>query len=291
MAVSVRTGRAESSVNPDMADRMQAARPDAADPVTPRQAAGPLLSATGLTKHYHGRTVVRKVDISIRPGEVKAIIGPSGSGKSTVLRLLALLEPVDSGEIRFEGNRIGVVQRGGREVAAGERLLVRQRRGIGMVFQRFNLFPHLSAMHNVALALRVVEGRSKAQALAAASAMLARVGLSHRERAFPSELSGGEQQRVAIARALVLDPRLLLFDEPTSALDPELVHDVLDVMAELAESGMTMLIVTHEIGFAQKVADRVIMFDQAEIVEEGTPQEVLQDARSERTRTFLQHIL
>lgn len=251
-----------------------------------------LLVARGLTKKYHGRAVVEGVDLKVRQGEVKAIIGPSGSGKSTLLRLVALLEHVDGGTIWFNGKRIGSAEgRNGQQLRLSEMQLVKHRRGIGMVFQRFNLFPHLNAMDNVALALRLALRKPKSEALSQASEMLARVGLSHRERAFPSELSGGEQQRVAIARALVLNPSLLLFDEPTSALDPELVKSVLDVMTDLAESGMTMLVVTHEIGFARSVADRVVMFDNATIVEEGPPAEVLSGANSERTRAFLQHLL
>jgi polar amino acid transport system ATP-binding protein len=251
-----------------------------------------LLVAHGLTKKYHGRTVVDRVDLRVRTGEVKAIIGPSGSGKSTVLRLIALLEHADGGEIWLDGRRIGSIDgRDGQPVHLSEKQLVKHRRGIGMVFQRFNLFPHLNAMENVALALRTALRKPKSDAFEQASDMLGRVGLSHRERAFPSELSGGEQQRVAIARALVLNPSLLLFDEPTSALDPELVKSVLDVMTSLAESGMTMVVVTHEIGFARSVADRVVMFDNATIVEEGPPAEVLSGANSERTRAFLQHLL
>jgi polar amino acid transport system ATP-binding protein len=219
---------------------------------------------------------------------VKAILGPSGSGKSTLLRCLALLEPVDKGEIRIEGRRVGVREAaGGRAVPLPEGVLARQRSEIGMVFQRFNLFPHLTALGNVMLGLTEVRGRSKAEAREVASAILERVGLADRQGFFPSELSGGQQQRVAIARALVMNPKVMLFDEPTSALDPELVGGVLAVMEELAREGMTMVAVTHELGFARRAASRVIMMDGGVIIEEGTPDDLFSRPTHERTRRFL----
>jgi polar amino acid transport system ATP-binding protein len=223
---------------------------------------------------------------------VKAILGPSGSGKSTLLRCLALLEPVDEGEIRIGGRRVGVRDGdgrpgGGRAVPLPERELARQRTDVGMVFQRFNLFPHLTALGNVMLGLTEVRRRSKAEAREVASAMLERVGLAARADFFPGELSGGQQQRVAIARALVMNPRVMLFDEPTSALDPELVGEVLAVMEELAREGMTMVVVTHEIGFAKRAADRVLMMDGGAIIEEGAPTDFFDHPTHERTRRFL----
>jgi polar amino acid transport system ATP-binding protein len=219
---------------------------------------------------------------------VKAILGPSGSGKSTLLRCLALLEPVERGEIRLEGQRVGVREGGGgRLVPLPERTLARQRTDIGMVFQRFNLFPHLTALGNVMLGLTEVRRRPAAEAREIAQTMLERVGLAHRAGFFPSELSGGQQQRVAIARARVMRPKVLLFDEPTSALDPELVGEVLRVMEELAREGMTMVVVTHEIGFAKDVASRVLMMDEGLIIEEGEPVAFFSNPTQERTRKFL----
>jgi len=207
-----------------------------------------------------------------------------------MLRCLALLEPIDAGEVRLEGRTIGVRRAGARTVRLPERELAGQRSDIGMVFQRFNLFPHLTALGNVMLGLTEVRHRSKADASKIAGAMLERVGLGPRTNFYPSELSGGQQQRVAIARALVMNPKVMLFDEPTSALDPELVGEVLAVMEELAREGMTMVVVTHEIGFARKVADRVLMMDEGEIIEDGTPDEFFANPRHERTRRFLEAV-
>jgi polar amino acid transport system ATP-binding protein len=251
-----------------------------------------ILEARGVQKRYGRTEVLRGVTLGVRRGDVKAVLGPSGSGKSTLLRCLALLEPLDAGEVRLEGQRIGSREgRSGRSEPLPERLLARQRSEIGMVFQRFNLFPHLTALGNVMIGLTEVRGRSKTEAREIATAMLGRVGLAERIDHFPSELSGGQQQRVAIARALVMNPKVMLFDEPTSALDPELVGEVLAVMEELASEGMTMIVVTHETGFARRVADRVMMMDGGEIIEDAEPETFFGDPQQERTRRFLQAVL
>jgi ABC-type polar amino acid transport system ATPase subunit len=251
---------------------------------------GSLLEAVAIHKRYGRNEVLRGVSFGVERGDVKAVLGPSGSGKSTMLRCLALLEPIDAGEVRLEGRTIGVRAGRGGTVRLPERELAGQRRDIGMVFQRFNLFPHLTALGNVMLGLTEVRHRSKAEASQIAGAMLDRVGLGSRTRFYPSELSGGQQQRVAIARALVMNPKVMLFDEPTSALDPELVGEVLAVIEELAREGMTMVVVTHEVGFARKVADRVLMMDEGEIIEDGTPDEFFGNPRHERTRRFLEAV-
>ncbi|OFI37083.1 ectoine/hydroxyectoine ABC transporter ATP-binding protein EhuA [Arthrobacter sp. SW1] len=255
--------------------------------------ASPVLSVRNLHKRYEDQHVLRGVGFDIHKGQVKAVLGPSGSGKSTMLRLMALLEPADDGEILLHGKRIGVREggaRGGAAVALPERELAKERRNIGMVFQKFNLFPHLSACRNVMLGLTSVKGVPHKDAEEQAMAMLARVGLSHRSGHFPSELSGGQQQRVAIARALVMNPDVLLFDEPTSALDPELVGEVLDVMESLAQDGMTMIVVTHEVRFARRVADEVTLFDGGVIVEQAAPDDFFDNPQHERTRKFLSHV-
>ena len=253
--------------------------------------AGNVLEAFDVRRRYGANEVLRGVSFGIRRGEVKAILGPSGSGKSTLLRCLALLEPLDGGEIRLEGRRVGTREdRDGRLVPLPEAALARQRSDIGMVFQRFNLFPHLSAVGNVMIGLTEVRKRSAPEAREVAERMLERVGLGHRRDYFPSELSGGQQQRVAIARALVMKPKVMLFDEPTSALDPELVGEVLRVMEELAREGMTMVVVTHEIGFARGVASRVLMMDEGQVIEDGPPDQLLSNPKEERTRRFLEAV-
>ena len=251
---------------------------------------GYLLEAVGLHKRYGHNEVLRGVSFGVKRGDVKAVLGPSGSGKSTMLRCLALLEPVDLGEVRLEGRRVGVRESGGRLVPLRETALARERSNVGMVFQRFNLFPHLTALGNVMIGLTEVRGRSAAQARDVAQGMLARIGLAERSRFYPSELSGGQQQRVAIARALVMNPKAMLFDEPTSALDPELVGGILAIMEELAREGMTMVVVTHEVGFARSVADRVIMMDAGLIIEEAPPGEFFASPKHERTRKFLEAV-
>ena len=250
-------------------------------------ARGPVLEAIEVHRRYGSHEVLRGVSLAIQRGEVKAILGPSGSGKSTLLRCLALLEPLDGGEVRMEGRRLGVREGDGRVVRLSEGEVARQRTDIGMVFQRFNLFPHLTALGNVMLGLTEVRKLPHAEARRIAETMLERVGLAHRAGFFPSELSGGQQQRVAIARALVMKPKVMLFDEPTSALDPELVGEVLRVMEELAREGMTMVVVTHEIGFARGVASRVLMMDEGQIIEDGAPDEFFSNPSQERTRRFL----
>jgi len=246
-----------------------------------------VLEAVDIHKRYGRNEVLRGVSFGVHRGDVKAVLGPSGSGKSTMLRCLALLEPVDAGEVRLEGRRIGVRETSGRLAALPERVLAKERSEIGMVFQRFNLFPHLTALGNVMIGLTEVRGKSKAEAREIAQTMLARVGLAQRASSYVSELSGGQQQRVAIARALVMNPKVMLFDEPTSALDPELVGEVLAVIEELAREGMTMVVVTHEIGFAKRVADRVIMIDAGAIIEDAPPDQFFGNPQQERTRKFL----
>ncbi len=245
------------------------------------------LQVRDLHKAYGGNEVLKGVEFQIAKGQVKAVLGPSGSGKSTMLRLMALLEPADRGEIRLHGDQIGV---GGNGRHLPERQLAVQRRDIGMVFQKFNQFPHLTAARNVALALTTVQNVKRHEALERAHEMLGRVGLSERAGHYPSELSGGQQQRVAIARALVLDPAVMLFDEPTSALDPELVGEVLDVMEQLAAGGMTMIVVTHEVRFARRAADEVTLFDRGVIVEQAAPDEFFDSPQHERTKRFLSHV-
>jgi ABC-type polar amino acid transport system ATPase subunit len=251
---------------------------------TPR---GNVLEAVDVHRRYGSNEVLRGVSFGIQRGQVKAILGPSGSGKSTLLRCLALLEPLDGGEVRLDGQLLGVRDGGTRPPRLSEATLARQRSDIGMVFQRFNLFPHLTALGNVMLGLTEVRKVAPKEARGTAETMLERVGLAHRAGYFPSELSGGQQQRVAIARALVMKPKVMLFDEPTSALDPELVGEVLRVMEELAREGMTMVVVTHEIGFARGAASRVLMMDEGQIIEDGEPEAFFSNPQHERTRRFL----
>jgi polar amino acid transport system ATP-binding protein len=246
-----------------------------------------VLRAEDLHKRYGELEVLHGVTFDVRRGEVKVIIGPSGSGKSTLLRCLALLEPVDAGDVYLEQQRLGWKERGGRHVRERERELATHRSEIGMVFQRFNLFQNMTALQNVMIGLTEVRGLRKAEARKQAEEFLARVGMTERARAYPEELSGGQQQRVAIARALVMRPKVMLFDEPTSALDAELVREVLDVMAGLAADGMTMVVVSHELGFARDVADAMVMMDGGAIVEEAPPAEFFTAPKQERTRKFL----
>jgi polar amino acid transport system ATP-binding protein len=262
------------------------------EPIAASRAAseGYLLEAIDLHRRYGHNEVLRGVSFGVHRGDVKAVLGPSGSGKSTMLRCLALLEPVDQGEVHLEGRRIGVRESGGRLVPLSEATLARERSNIGMVFQRFNLFPHLTALGNVTIGLTEVRGKSPAEARNIAKNMLDRVGLAERAKYFPGELSGGQQQRVAIARALVMNPKAMLFDEPTSALDPELVGGILSIMEELAHEGMTMVVVTHEVGFARRVADRVIMMDGGLIIEDAPPAEFFENPKQERTRKFLEAV-
>ena len=234
----------------------------------------------GLAKSFGDLEVLRSIDFSVDPGEVVCIIGPSGSGKSTVLRCVNLLEEPTGGQVLIDGL----------DITDPECDIDEIRTRIGMVFQQFNLFPHLDGAGNLTIAQRRVLGRSKDEAMDTARAVLERVGLSDKLRSYPSQLSGGQQQRVAIARALASNPEMMLFDEPTSALDPELVGEVLDVMKGLSEDGMTMLVVTHEMGFARRVADRVVFMDGGVIVEDGPPEQVIDAPRHERTQRFLTQV-
>jgi ABC-type polar amino acid transport system ATPase subunit len=252
--------------------------------------ASPLMRAEKITKRYSQLEVLKGVDFAVNRGQVKAILGPSGSGKSTLLRIMAMLEQPDSGDLYLEDQRIGSAIRGGKAKPLREATLAHQRRDIGMVFQRFNLFPHLDALHNVMLALTNVQKVSRSEASDKAMEYLTRVGLKEKAKQYPSELSGGQQQRVAIARALVLSPKIMLFDEPTSALDPELVGEVLDVMEGLADDGMTMVVVTHEVRFARRAADLVTLFDDGVIVEQAEPEAFFENPQHERTKKFLSYI-
>jgi ABC-type polar amino acid transport system ATPase subunit len=240
-----------------------------------------VVKVKNVNKYFGHLHVLRDLSLDVSRGEVVVVIGPSGSGKSTLLRCLNYLEPVQSGEIWIDGIRLDHHKTNIRAVRAE----------VGIVFQSFNLFPHLTALRNVMLAPRVVRKRPEAEVRQAAVAMLTKVGLQDKIDAYPSQLSGGQQQRVAIARALAMQPKLMLFDEVTSALDPELVREVLDVMKQLARDGMTMLVVTHEMGFAREVADRVIFMDEGRIIEQGTPADIFDRPRNQRTKEFLGKIL
>ena len=251
-------------------------------------AGGAMLRLENVHKRFGELHVLRGVNLEVARGSVVCVIGPSGSGKSTLLRCVNLLEPPDQGQIFLEGKEITA---GGRREGGEEGGLNFVRRRCGMVFQQFNLFPHKSALENVCLAPQTVLDRSTGDARDKGEALLKRVGLAEKAHEYPDRLSGGQQQRVAIARALAMDPTVMLFDEVTSALDPELVKEVLDVMRELAEEGMTMIVVTHEMGFARDVADHVAFMDEGAIVEEGPPSEVLKAPREERTKRFLGLVL
>lgn len=251
----------------------------------------PMVEARGIHKSYAGVEVLKGVNLTVVRGEVTCLIGPSGSGKSTLLRCINHLEKHDSGELRVDGQLVGYEARGGKLYERNDKKICEERSQIGMVFQRFNLFQHLTALDNVTIGQIKVRGIESEAAIKRARELLARVGLSDKEKQYPSQLSGGQQQRVAIARALAMDPKLMLFDEPTSALDPELVGEVLDVMKDLAASGMTMIVVTHEMGFAREVANTVYFLESGVIEESGPPVEVLGAPRSERLRSFLAKVL
>ncbi|MER7027988.1 MULTISPECIES: amino acid ABC transporter ATP-binding protein [Streptomyces] len=250
-----------------------------------------MVEVRAVRKSFGPLDVLKGVDLRVAAGEVTVVIGPSGSGKSTLLRTLNHLEKVDSGTVAVDGTLIGYRRSGDKLYELREREILRQRTHIGFVFQDFHLFPHLTVVENVTEAPVAALGRSRKDATATALALLERVGLAGKADAYPRQLSGGQQQRVAIARALALEPKLLLFDEPTSALDPELVGEVLDVIKDLAARGTTMIIVTHEIGFAREVADTVVFMDDGRIVEQGPPAQVLDAPREARTRAFLSKVL
>jgi ABC-type polar amino acid transport system ATPase subunit len=250
-----------------------------------------MISARGLRKRFGTLEVLRDVSLEVQAGEVVVIIGPSGSGKSTLLRCLIGLEAPESGEVRIDGRLF--IRRGGRDRGPLRRTAEFReiQRTMGMVFQQFSLFPHLTVLRNLMLAPIRALGVTEAEARSRAEALLAKVGLDDKALAYPDKLSGGQKQRVAIARALALEPRIMLFDEVTSALDPELIHEVLSVMRGLASDGMTMVVVTHEMGFAHKVADRVVFMDEGVVVEEGAPTTIFGGAREARTRTFIEKVL
>ena len=250
-----------------------------------------MLDARSIRKHFGANQVLKGVTLQVERGQVLCLLGPSGSGKSTFLRCINHLETINGGRLYVDGEMMGFREHGDKIYELKPNAIAAQRAEIGMVFQRFNLFPHLTALENVIEAPIGVKGVDKATAVAQATKLLDQVGLADKADHYPAQLSGGQQQRVAIARALAMQPKLMLFDEPTSALDPELVGDVLDVMRKLAESGMTMIVVTHEIGFAREVADRVVFMDEGVVVEQGTPAEVIDNPKSPRLKAFISSVL
>jgi polar amino acid transport system ATP-binding protein len=256
-----------------------------------RAATGNMVDAEQVSKSFGSNTVLKAITLTVKPGEVLCIVGPSGSGKSTFLRCINHLETVNAGRLYVEDVLVGYRERNGRLHELHPKDAALQRRDIGMVFQKFNLFPHMTALENIIEAPMQVKKISKTDAVARGKELLARVGLADKAGSYPAHLSGGQQQRVAIARALAMDPKLMLFDEPTSALDPELVGEVLDVMKQLAKDGMTMIVVTHEMGFAREVADSLVFMDGGIVVESGNPREVLSNPQHERTKAFLSKVL
>ncbi|MEU5564461.1 amino acid ABC transporter ATP-binding protein [Micromonospora musae] len=250
-----------------------------------------MVQAEQVHKSFGHLEVLKGIDLEVRSGEVCCLLGPSGSGKSTFLRCINHLEKINAGSIRVDGELIGYREHGGKLHELRQKEVAAQRRSIGMVFQRFNLFPHMTALENVIEAPVRVKREAKAAARERAEALLVRVGLGDKMGNYPGQLSGGQQQRVAIARALAMQPKLMLFDEPTSALDPELVGEVLDVMKDLARDGMTMIVVTHEIGFAREVGDTLVFMDGGVVVEQGNPREVIANPVHDRTKAFLAKVL
>ncbi len=250
-----------------------------------------MVKAEGVHKRFGRLEVLKGIDLEVQPREVMCLLGPSGSGKSTFLRCINHLEKINSGRLSVDGELVGYRQSGDKLHELRDRDITAKRAQIGMVFQRFNLFPHMTALENVTIGPIRVLGRSRSEARESGRGLLSQVGLGDKLDAYPAQLSGGQQQRVAIARALAMHPKLMLFDEPTSALDPELVGDVLDAMRQLAADGMTMIVVTHEMGFAREVADTVVFMDGGVVVESGKPSEVLTAPRHERTRSFLSKVL
>ncbi|HHV71579.1 MAG TPA: amino acid ABC transporter ATP-binding protein [Clostridia bacterium] len=250
-----------------------------------------MILVENLNKSFGKLHVLKDINLHVKPGEVVVIIGPSGSGKSTLLRCINYLEKPDSGNVYIDGEMIGKREVNGKLVDDSLKNINRLRSQIGMVFQKFNLFPHMTALGNVIEGPITVKKMPKEQAIEKGRYFLKKVGLADKEDSYPSQLSGGQQQRVAIARALAMEPKLMLFDEPTSALDPELVGEVLSVMLDLAKEGMTMVVVTHEMGFAREVADRVIFMNEGRIIEEGTPEQIFLNPQNERTKAFLSKIL
>ncbi|MCW2761917.1 MAG: arginine transporter ATP-binding protein [Marmoricola sp.] len=250
----------------------------------------PLVRASNVHKSFHGNEVLKGIDVDVAAGEVVCLLGPSGSGKTTFLRCINQLETIQGGRIWIDGELAGYEEKNDKLHRLSDKRIAAQRREIGMVFQRFNLFPHMTALQNIMESPVQVAGLARAEAKKRGEALLERVGLGDRCDSYPAQLSGGQQQRVAIARALAMDPKLMLFDEPTSALDPELVGEVLAVMRELAKGGMTMIVVTHEMGFAREVADRVVFMDAGVVVEQGPPDDVINNPQHERTQSFLSRI-
>ncbi|HEX3796281.1 MAG TPA: amino acid ABC transporter ATP-binding protein [Acidimicrobiales bacterium] len=250
-----------------------------------------MVVAEGVCKSFGRLRVLSGIDLTVMKGEVSCIIGPSGSGKSTFLRCINHLEKIDAGRLSVDGDFVGYQQRGNKLYELSDREVNSKRAQIGMVFQRFNLFPHMTALQNVTVGPLRVKSHDSSKANEIGTRLLERVGLSDKMSAYPNQLSGGQQQRVAIARALAMEPKLMLFDEPTSALDPELVGDVLDVMRSLAEDGMTMIVVTHEMGFAREVGDSLVFMDGGVVVESGLPKDMLAAPQQERTRAFLSKVL
>lgn len=251
----------------------------------------PMVLAEGVHKNFGSLEVLKGIDMTVLPGQVACLLGPSGSGKSTFLRCINHLEKINGGRLSVDGVLVGYKQKGDKLHELKDSEVAAHRRDIGMVFQRFNLFPHMTALENVMEAPVLVRRRAKAEVKVEALSLLKRVGLADRAGYYPSQLSGGQQQRVAIARALAMKPKLMLFDEPTSALDPELVGEVLDVMRDLAAAGMTMVVVTHEIGFAREVGDSLYFMDGGVVVESGTPREVINNPKHARTKDFLSKVL
>nr|WP_319515794.1 amino acid ABC transporter ATP-binding protein [uncultured Cohaesibacter sp.] len=251
----------------------------------------PILRARNLHKSFGSNEVLKGIDLDVAPSEVVAILGPSGSGKSTFLRCINQLEHIDKGFIEVDGEQIGYQLKNGKLVALPNAAIALQRGKMGMVFQSFNLFPHMTVLQNVIEAPVGVHGVKKAEAIETAKELIAKVGLSEKLNAYPGQLSGGQQQRVAIARALAIKPKILLFDEPTSALDPELVGEVLATMRDLASQGLTMIVVTHEIGFAREAADRVVFMDGGHVIEQGKPEHVLVKPQHARTQSFLSRFI
>jgi polar amino acid transport system ATP-binding protein len=250
-----------------------------------------MVRSEGVHKHFGHNQVLKGIDLEVQPGQVFCIVGPSGSGKSTFLRCINHLEHIDGGRLFVDGKLVGYREAGDKLYELKPKEVAAIRADIGMVFQRFNLFPHKTALGNVIEAPIQVRGTSKAEAVSEAMKLLSRVGLADKADAYPNQLSGGQQQRVAIARALAMKPKLMLFDEPTSALDPELVGEVLDVMRGLAEDGMTMIVVTHEMGFAREVGDALVFMDGGVVVESGHPKDVLTNPQHDRTKAFLSKVL
>jgi polar amino acid transport system ATP-binding protein len=266
-------------------------QPDVPGPSVGRHGMTAMVKAEGVHKSFGATHILKGIDLEVAPREVFCLIGPSGSGKSTFLRCINHLEQINAGRLYVDGDLVGYRQKGDKLYELKDTEVARKRRDIGMVFQRFNLFPHMTAIENVMEAPVQVKGEAKAVARARAERLLDRVGLADKAKNYPSQLSGGQQQRVAIARALAMEPKLMLFDEPTSALDPELVGDVLDVMRGLAEDGMTMIVVTHEMGFAREVGDALVFMDDGVVVESGHPRDVLTNPQHDRTKSFLSKVL